>query len=122
MTEGEGSESLWDLQGVGFSSKKKELVRPVVPAVNITVNGKSLELPKVPVRSTNENGVVGYNNYEVSYAIPSDANGIPVISASSNNPAVKVAVTQAISTTGKGIVEFDYNGVVKTYQIVFTGK
>ena len=65
---------------------------------------------------------MGYNNYEVSYAIPAGTNGIPVISASSSNPAVKIAVTQAASIQGKAIVECNYKGVVKTYSIVFTGR
>ncbi|WP_207534561.1 hypothetical protein [Desertivirga arenae] len=122
VAEGEGGELLFDLQGLGFSLKKKELVRPVVPVVNIAVNGKSIELPKTPVRSTNENGILGYNNYEVNYAISSEASEIPRITASSNNPAVKVSITQATSLPGTAKVNFNYNGIVKTYQIVYSGK
>jgi len=122
VTEGEEGESFCDLQGLGFSSKKKELVRPLVPVINIAVDGKPIELPKNPVRSTNENGIVGYNNYEVNYTVPSGGKEIPVISTSASNPAVKVSVTQATSVPGTAIVEFDYNGVRKNYRIVLLSR
>ncbi|WP_207424387.1 hypothetical protein [Desertivirga brevis] len=121
VTEGEGGEALCELQGVGFSSKKKKLVRPIVPIVDIAVDGKSLELPKTPVRSTNENGILGYNIYEVNYS-PAAVDRIPVIAASASSPSVKVKVTQATTVPGTAIVDFNYNGVVKTYRVVFPAK
>ncbi|WP_379125838.1 hypothetical protein [Paradesertivirga mongoliensis] len=120
VAEGEGSAPLFDLMGLGFSSKKKELIRPVVPTIQIEVNGKVINLPKTPVRSTNENGILGYNNYEATYTIPSGTTAIPVVSASASNPAVKVKITQATSASGAAIVECDFNSVVKTYKVMFT--
>lgn len=122
VAEGAESESLFDLLGLGFSSKKKELDRPIVPAVKIDVNGKSIDLPKTPVRSTNQNGIVGYNNYEATYTIPSGETGIPVVSASASNPAVKVSVNQTTTASGSALVTFDYNGVLKMYKVVFASK
>src|SRR5690606_30667994 len=122
VAEGAESDSLFDLLGLGFSSKKKELDRPIVPAVKIDVNGKSIDLPKTPVRSTNQNGIVGYNNYEATYTIPSGETGIPVVSASASNPAVKVSVNQATTASGSALVTFDYNGVLKMYKVVFASK
>jgi hypothetical protein len=107
------------LIGLGFSSKKKKIAPPVVPSVSITINGEKVELPETPVRSTNANGIVGYNLYETTYKLPSGATTVPTVSASSNHKKVIVKVKQADSLTGSAKVEFDFNGVVKTYLIQF---
>ncbi|WP_114792681.1 hypothetical protein U0035_01210 [Niabella yanshanensis] len=122
VAEGEGVDELFDLAGLGFSSGKKKINRPVVPAVKIAVNGKDIVLPSTPVRSTNANGITGYDIYEAVYKVPSDATTLPKVTASSNNPAVKVNVTQASAALGKAIVKFDYNGVVKTYNVLLSSE
>lgn len=119
VAEGEDSAELFDLIGLGFSSRRKKIAPPVVPTVSIAANGTRIELPEHPVRSTNTNGIVGYNLYEATYKLPSGATTVPAISASSNNKNVKVKVTQANSLSDIAKVEFDYNGVVKTYQVKF---
>lgn len=118
VAEGDGSEELFDLAGLGFSSKQKKINRPIVPVVKIAVNGKDVTLPSTPARSTNANGITGYDIYEATYKVPPGATTLPKVTASSNNPAVKVTVTQALSNSGKAIVKFDYKGVVKTYNVV----
>ena len=116
----EGPEgALFDLIGLGFSSKRKEIVRPVVPVVGITVDGKNIELPEAPVRSTDVNGVTGYDIYEATYKVPADANGIPVASAFADCKDVKIKITQAASVSRTAVVKFDYGGVVKTYRVTF---
>ena len=105
--------------GLGFSSKKKKISPPIVPNITININEEKLELPKTPVRSTNANGIVSYNLYETSYEIPKGTTKVPTVTASSDNKDVKVTINQADSMTGTAKVDFDYNGVVKTYQIVF---
>lgn len=119
VAEGEGSTELFDLIGLGFSTKKK-LTPPVVPSVTIAVNGKKVELPKTPVRSTNANGIVGYNQYETTFKLPFGTGTAPTVNASSDHKKVKVNITQADSPTGIARVDFDFNGVVKTYRITFT--
>jgi hypothetical protein len=89
--------------------------------VNIKVNGEAIELPSVPVRSTNANGIVGLDLYEVAYAIPASTAGVPTVTASASDPAVKVQIAQAESRTGTAVVKFTYRGVVKTYKVVFSG-
>ena len=84
------------------------------------MNGQKIDLPKTPVRSTNENGIVGYDMYEATYKLPAETSVIPNLTASADNNDVKIKVTQANSATGTAKVEFDYNGVVKTYRVVFT--
>lgn len=119
VAEGEGSEALFDFIGLGFSSKKKSIERPVAPLVSIAVNEKAIEVPSTPVRSTNANGIVGYNLYEAKVTLPAGATQTPVVTASTDNDAVKVTVKQAGSATGTAVVECDYKGVVKTYHVVF---
>ena len=64
VAEGNTPDALFDLSGLGFSSKKKPIKKPETPTVNIAVNGIDIELPATPVRSTNANGIMDYNLYE----------------------------------------------------------
>ncbi|MBN2686061.1 MAG: hypothetical protein JXR40_12330 [Pontiellaceae bacterium] len=120
VAEGPQSSGLCDFVGLGFSSKKKELVRPIPPTVSISVNGTSIELPSNPVRFTSANGIADYTLYEAKYTVPAGTSGIPKVTASSDNGSVKVAITQAESKDGTATVKFDYLGVVKTYRVVFS--
>jgi hypothetical protein len=120
VAEGAESDILFDLIGLGFSSKKKKIDRPIVPTVNIAVNGKTIDLPVNPLRSTNANGIVGYDIYQTTYKLPAGTAEIPSVTASSSNSKVKVIVTQAESLSGTAVVKFDHNGVVKTYRVVYT--
>lgn len=118
VAEGTEQGALFDLSGLGFSSKKNKIVRPVTPIVSIRVNGVEIDLPATPVRSTNANGIIGLDLHEATYQIPSNTTRIPSVSASASDPDVKVAVTQAESKTGTAVVRFDYRGIKKTYRVV----
>jgi arabinoxylan arabinofuranohydrolase len=119
VAEGEGTDELFNLSGLGFSSKKKKIVRPIVPVVNIMVNGKAIDVPPTPVRSTNANGITEYDIYQATVKVPASETDIPKVTASSNNRTVKVRITQAAAKEGKAVVKFDYKGVVKTYNVLF---
>ncbi|MCH7404997.1 hypothetical protein [Belliella aquatica] len=119
VAEGDESEPLFDLIGLGFSSKDKEITRPIVPKVNIAVNGEAIQVPEIPVRSTNENGIVGYNIFETTYKIPTGTTDVPVISATADNPDVKIEIVQATSVSREAIVKFAYHGQVKTHKVIF---
>jgi len=119
VAEGPGG-SLCDIVGLGFSSDKVRIVRPVPPTVSIKVNGQAISLPAHPVRSTNANGITGVDLYEATHAVPADVAAIPQVSASSGDGSVKVEVKQAEAKNGTAVVKFDYKGVVKTYRVVFT--
>jgi arabinoxylan arabinofuranohydrolase len=121
VVEGDGSGELFELAGIGFSSKNKRISRPVVPAVSIAVNGKVIDLPATPVRSTNANGIADYSVYETTYQLPA-GNAAPTVTASSNNSNVKVTITQAKSRSGKAVVKFDYKGVAKTYNVLYASE
>jgi hypothetical protein len=117
VAEGADSGPLFDLIGLGFSSVDKPIVRPVAPVVSISVGGKAIELPAVPVRSTNENGLVTYDTYEARVKLPAKTKGkVPTVTASTDNPEVAIAITQ---TASAATVKFDYHGVAKTYNILF---
>ena len=120
VAEGAGEEELFDLQGLGFSSDQKQIAPPVVPQVSISVNGKPIALPSTPLRSTDANGITDYRTYEVVYVLPNEFSRTPRVSASSDNPEVKVDVQQARQGSGKAVVKFDYKGLVKTYNVVFS--
>lgn len=120
VAEGAGEEELFDLQGLGFSSDQKQIAPPVVPQVSISVNGKPIALPSTPLRSTEANGITDYRTYEVVYVLPNEFSRTPRVSASSDNPEVKVDVQQARQGAGKAVVKFDYKGLVKTYNVVFS--
>jgi hypothetical protein len=122
VAEGTDTGGLFDLIGLGFSSDKKKIVRPISPTVSIKVNGEIIDLPATPARSTNANGIVGFDLFETTYKVMSDVTGIPVVSASASNQDVKVTITQAESKTGTAIVRFNYNGVVKTYRVLFASQ
>ncbi len=114
--------ALFDFIGLGFSSNKKQIERPVAPKVSISVNGKAIEVPATPVRSTNENGIVGYDLYETKVTLPSGSSQIPTVTASGSTDDVKVTIAQAESTSDAAVVKCDYKGIVKTYRVVFTAE
>ncbi|KOH44547.1 hypothetical protein [Sunxiuqinia dokdonensis] len=114
--------ALFDFIGLGFSSNKKQIERPVAPAVNIAVNGKAIEVPATPVRSTNENGIVGYDLYEAKVTLPSGSSQIPTVTASGSTNDVKVSVEQAKSRSDAAVVTCDYKGIVKTYEVTFSAE
>ena len=48
VTEASETGALCDIVGLGFSSDKKKIVRPVPPTVSIKVNGQAINLPAAP--------------------------------------------------------------------------
>ena len=117
VAEGEGE--LCELMGLGFSKKGQKMTYPAPPSVTISVDGNAVEMPKHPVRSTNENGYVGYDRYEVSYTVPEGQTAAPKVSAKADSKSVKIEVTQAESITGEAVIKCDYKGIIKTYTVKF---
>jgi len=118
VAEGEGREELFDLIGLGFSSKDKSIERHIAPSVQILVDGQEIEVPATPVRSTDENGIVGYDLYE-AVAVIDAGNSKPVVSATSDSDEVSIEIAQAKSADEFAEVKCSYKGVVKTYKVVF---
>ncbi len=120
VAEGAGNENLFDLAGIAFSSAKKAVARPVVPSIRIMVDDAEMSVPTTPVRSTNANGIVGVDTYQIKYTLPATVKLIPVVSAKASDPAVKITVTQPESKTGMGIVKCNYKGVERTYNVLLS--
>lgn len=118
VAESNSNEKLCMLQGLGFSSKKEQLEYPTVPTVAILINGQNVDIPATPKRSTNANGITGYDQYETTFSIPANMEGVPKVSASSSNPKVKIDIIQPVERNGKAIVKFDYKGIVKSYTVL----
>lgn len=104
-------QGLFDLHGIGFSKQGTTCEPPVIPTVNITVDGNSVKLPAAPQFSTNDNGYVDMTNYQ-AYA-PIKANS--VIKATASDPAVKVEIGKIAD--GRAVVTFTYQGQKKVYKI-----
>jgi len=119
VAEGEDQGELFDLVGLGFSSVKKPIDRPIAPTVSISVNGEAIEVPTFPVRSTHANGITGYDWYETTVKVPSGSGKIPVVVASASHDAVKISIEQAQTALGTALVKCDYKGIIKTYRVVF---
>lgn len=116
VANGKEGKRVCDLYGIGFSKDGQVMDRPEPPVVAIQVNGVEVDMPDTPVRMDKHNGYTGYDRYEVSYKMPAGAMNANV-TASSDNSAVKIKVVQPESNGGKAEVYFDYNGVVKTYEV-----
>ena len=111
-------------KGVLFDGEKvvKSLIIPTSapPRVSIYVDGEAVEMPANPVRSTNANGYVGYDRYEVTYSVPAEQTKAPKVTAKADNKNVKIEIVQPQDKTGEAVVTCDYNGVVKTYTVKLT--
>lgn len=119
VAEGGESGRLCSLYGLGFSTDEKSMQYVVPPAISIKVNGKEIRLSDSPVRFTGENGYTSYDHYEATCTFPSGKEKTPKVTASSDNPNVKIDIVQPKSREGKSVVKFDYKGRVKTYTISF---
>ncbi|MCL2405010.1 MAG: hypothetical protein FWC92_05635, partial [Defluviitaleaceae bacterium] len=119
VAESESDEPLCDLIGLGFSSKDKDIVRVAPPAICIMVDGDGIELPPHPVRSTYENGITGYDIYEVKVSRPGNKTTIPTVTASADDTVEIDTIIQADTLCGTAIVRFIYKGVSKTYHVEF---
>ncbi len=122
VAEGAGQEALFNFMGLGFSSAKKAIERHVAPTVTIFVDGKAIEMPATPVRSTNQNGIVGYDLYEAKVKLPSGTTQKPVVTATASNKAVKMTISQPAALPGIATVKCDFNGAVKTFKVAISAE
>ncbi|MBO4564187.1 MAG: hypothetical protein J5720_01985 [Bacteroidaceae bacterium] len=110
VAEGEGNEPLFDMHGIGFSSSKVKLERPVPPVLEITMDGKKLDLPATPIRSTNQNGICDVFHYAINY--DGELKALRV-----SCPSKEVITAIDIQEQGKATVTGTYKGLKKIYQI-----
>ena len=110
VAEGDGNEPLFDMHGIGFSSSKVKLERPVPPVLEITMDGKKLDLPATPIRSTNQNGICDVFHYAINY--DGELKDLRV-----SCPSKEVITAIEIQEQGKATVTGTYKGLKKIYQI-----
>ncbi|MCQ2110274.1 MAG: hypothetical protein MJY79_02115 [Bacteroidaceae bacterium] len=102
--------NLFDMQGIGFSKKGQALERPVAPTLSVKVDGKSVEMPEIPVRSTERNGIVKENIYSIG--VESAAN----VTVTASDPSVKYEVTKGTGDVFYTI-KASYAGQEKIYNV-----
>jgi len=117
--DGTATWPMLNLIGLGFSSDSREITHPVAPTVSISVDGRELALPSHPLRSTPANPAFGFDVYEINIAVTPGSTAIPVVTAYASCPTVDISIEQINATSGTTFVRFDYNGMVKTYRIIF---
>ena len=115
-----GNGNLFDLIGLGFSSDTKEIERPIMPELGISINGQEMELPRLPIASDKNgiNGICTYDMYDV-YP-PSGLTSVPEIEAYASDDNVKITISKPSSLSGVGYVRFEMDGKTKTYRIAFS--
>ena len=86
-------------------------IRPDIPTVNISVDGKALVLPKHPIFATNENGITKTNSYQLHCTLQQES----VIKATASHPGIKVEIGPIIE--GRAILKCTYQGQEKVYYI-----
>ncbi|MDO4462171.1 MAG: hypothetical protein Q4C30_06720 [Bacteroidia bacterium] len=115
VAEGAEGEKLFDLHGIAFS--KNDLLegdfRPKEAFVNI--NDRKYNMPAFPIRSTNENGILGYDHYELS--VPEEFEGANYDFKSLDS---EITVTSETDVENKTInITYTYKGVNKYLKVSF---
>ena len=111
VAEGEG-ENLFELQGLGFSKGMRSLKAPQIPVVTIKVNGETVEIPEIPTRSTNANGYVSQDIYDI------DCTGVGADAKFECSVSGGTDVTvEASDEDGVHILKCTWNGKTKTFRI-----
>lgn len=116
VAAGEDGEPLFDLQGLGFSKGLKGLRQPVVPQMVIKVNGESIAMPEIPTRSTDDNGYISQDIYDVNVAVADMAAPFNV-SASAKGGKVDISIAASESDPDCTEVKGTFNGKTKTFRI-----
>ena len=104
-------EGLFDLHGIGFAKNGTTCERPAVPEVTITADGQKLNIPAIPVRTTNANGYTDITRYQVYGKLCDNT----VLQATASDPAVKLEVGKI--TEGRATIKATHKGVTKIFLI-----
>ncbi|MCM1505047.1 MAG: hypothetical protein NC127_07615 [Muribaculum sp.] len=117
VAEGNSTEQLCRLNGIGFSSRNKKIDYPQTPKLSIKVDGTEIDMPSKPIFSTTDNGLTELNQYEVYHTVSDNQGEIAEISATADMPEVKIDIVKSNTRYGTAKVVFDYLGKKKTYNI-----
>ena len=103
-----GTDVLCDIHGLGFSRKGEDMQMPVAPTVCITVDGTAVEIPAIPTRSTNQNGYISQDIYEIPVGLTPESK----VEASSEESTVAIST---LNENGRCSVACTWNGKTKTF-------
>ena len=81
-------EGLFDLHGLGFAKNGKGGIPAMVPEITIKVDGQQLNIPEMPIMSTNANGYTECNHYQLYGPLKASSK----VEATSNVTKVKIEV------------------------------
>ena len=104
-------QGLFDLHGIGFT-KTDACPVPMVPQITIKCDGKQLQIPDLPIRSTNQNGYTDLTHYQVYGPLKNNSK----LEVTSNAPA-GVQITVSPITDGRATVKCVYRGKEKIFLI-----
>ena len=105
-------EGLFDLHGIGFAKNGKGSIPAMVPQVTIKVDGQQLNIPQTPIMSTNANGYMECNHYQLYAPLKVGSK----VEATSNAPrGVKIEVSPVVE--GRATVKATYKGKEKIFLI-----
>ena len=103
-------QGLFDLHGIGFS-RGTTFATPVVPKVTIMADGKRLNIPDTPIRTTNQNGYTDLIRYQVFGPLLSTTK----LTATSDVPGVTFEISPV--TAGRATVKATYKGQEKIFLV-----
>ena len=103
-------QGLFDLHGIGFS-RGTAFATPVVPKVTIMADGKRLNIPDTPIRTTNQNGYTDLIRYQVFGPLLSTTK----LTATSDVPGVTFEISPV--TAGRATVKATYKGQEKIFLV-----
>ncbi len=103
-------QGLFDLHGISFT-KGADSKAPVVPQVTITADGKKLNIPDTPIRSSNQNGLMDATTYQVYGPLSAGTK----LKATSDVSDVRFSVSPVVE--GRATVTATYKGKTKTFRI-----
>lgn len=117
VARGNGKKETCRLEGIGFTRKGEQMNYPASPKVTVIVDGLLVDLPEVPDRMTDANGLTGYESYSAEHKCSSGADA--KVSARSDNPEVEIAVSKEKDADGTHVAKVNclYRGIPKTYSI-----
>ncbi len=104
-------QGLFDLHGIGFAKSGVDAQPAFVPEITITADGKRLNIPHLPIRTTNANGYTDLTHYQVYGPL----NASSTLEATANVPDVEITVS-AIHE-GRATVKATYKGKEKIFLI-----
>ena len=106
-------QGLFDLHGIGFAKSGVDAQPAFVPEITITADGKRLNIPHLPIRTTNANGYTDLTHYQVYGPLNADSKLEATCEKAPN--AVQFKISPIVN--GRATVKATYKGKEKIFLI-----